>query len=171
MSMGGENTATTSSFKSVEHAVEVTAKRRLFLVASVTPIPTLKVMPGIVWTAARHKAAECQPYTWEKSLLIVGGWLYVLYQQRRKNKKEETKKRKKNEKTDVVQKKGRKQRKARTVTQVIDEGGAQVGTSERPGRCQPSTLRRKSKYVHSRIIPQHVAGTTLSSTRGTRYVR
>ena len=47
MSMGGENTAvtTTSSFKSVEHAVEVTAKfkRRLFLVTSVTPISTLKV--------------------------------------------------------------------------------------------------------------------------------
>ena len=41
MSMGGENTAT-SCFKSVEHVVEVTAKRRLFLVTSVTPISTLK---------------------------------------------------------------------------------------------------------------------------------
>ena len=44
MSMGGENTATrSSSFKSVEHVVEVTAKRRLFQVTSVTPISTLKV--------------------------------------------------------------------------------------------------------------------------------
>ena len=45
-SMGGENTAvtTTSSFKSVEHVIEVTAKRRLFLVTSVTPIPTLKMI-------------------------------------------------------------------------------------------------------------------------------
>ena len=63
MSMGGENTAavtTTSYFESVEHVVEVTAKSRLILVTSVTPIPTLKVISGIiVCTAARHRA-ECQ---------------------------------------------------------------------------------------------------------------
>ena len=47
-----------------------------------------------------------------------------------------------NEKTDVVQKKGRRQRKTGTVPQVIDGGGTQVGTCERPGRCQPSPLRR-----------------------------
>ena len=44
MSMGGENTATINSyFNSVEHVVEVTAKRRLFLVTSVTPMSTLKM--------------------------------------------------------------------------------------------------------------------------------
>ena len=42
--MGGENKATKSYFKSVEHVVEVTAKRRLLLVTSVTPIPTLKMV-------------------------------------------------------------------------------------------------------------------------------
>ena len=40
MSMGGKNTASTS----VEHVVEVTAKRRLFLVTSGTPIFTLKIV-------------------------------------------------------------------------------------------------------------------------------
>ena len=47
MSMGGENTAvvaSTSSFKSVEHVVEVTARERLFLGTSVTPIPTQKMV-------------------------------------------------------------------------------------------------------------------------------
>ena len=53
-----------------------------------------------------------------------------------------------NEKTQVVQKKGRKQRKAGTVQQVIDGGGVQLGTFERPGRCQPNPLRKKSKYVY-----------------------
>ena len=54
--MGGENTAaavtTTSAFKSVEHMVEVTAKRRVFWVTSVTsvtPIPTLKVILRSTW--------------------------------------------------------------------------------------------------------------------------
>ena len=49
-------------------------------------------------------------------------------------------------KTDVVQNKGRRQRKTGTVPQVID-GGAQVGTCERPGRCQPNPLR-KMIYVY-----------------------
>ena len=50
----------------------------------------------------------------------------------------------KNEKTEVLQKKWRKQRKkAGKVQQVIDGGGVQLGTSERPGRCQPSPLRKK----------------------------
>ena len=44
LSMGGESTTTTSYFKRVEHVVEVTAKRGLFLVTSVTPIPTLKMV-------------------------------------------------------------------------------------------------------------------------------
>ena len=47
-----------------------------------------------------------------------------------------------NENTNV-QKKCRKQRKAGKVQQVIDGGGVQVGTCERPGRCQPSPLRKK----------------------------
>ena len=54
----------------------------------------------------------------------------------------------KNEKTDILHKKWRKQKKAGTVSQVIDGGGAQVGTSERPGMCQPSPLRKISKYVY-----------------------
>ena len=50
---------------------------------------------------------------------------------------------KKNEKTEVVKKKWRKQRKAEKVQQVMDGAGVQVGTCERPGRCQPSPLRKK----------------------------
>ena len=49
----------------------------------------------------------------------------------------------KNEKTEVVPKKWRKQRKAGKIQQVIDGGGVQLGTCERPGRCQPSPLRKK----------------------------
>ena len=49
----------------------------------------------------------------------------------------------KNEKTEVVQKKWREQRKAGKVQQVIEGGGVQVGTCERPGRCQPRPLRKK----------------------------
>ena len=55
-------------------------------------------------------------------------------------KNEEQKK--KNEKTEV-QKKCRKQREAGKVQQVIEGGGVQVGTCERPGRCQLSPLRKK----------------------------
>ena len=55
--------------------------------------------------------------------------------------------RRENENTEV-QKKCRKQRKAGKVRQVIDGGGVQVGTSERPGRCQPSPLWKKSKHVY-----------------------
>ena len=66
------NTAVTS-FKSVEHVVEVTAKRAVFGHVSHTDIHTKN---GIVWTAARHRA-ECHPYL-DKCKLIVGGWLYVL---------------------------------------------------------------------------------------------
>ena len=47
MSMGEENTAVTavrSCFTGMEHVVEVTAKRRLFLVTSVTPISTQKMV-------------------------------------------------------------------------------------------------------------------------------
>ena len=47
-----------------------------------------------------------------------------------------------NENTEV-RKKCRKQRKAGKVQQVIDGGGVQVGACERPGRCQPSPLRRR----------------------------
>ena len=51
----------------------------------------------------------------------------------------------KNEKTKVIQKKWRKQGKAGKVQQVLEGGGVQLGTCERPGRCQPSTLRKKIK--------------------------
>ena len=99
--MGGENTAvtTTSSFKSVEHVqvcvVEVTAKRLLFLVTSVTPISTLK-MNGTVWTAARHRAV-CRPYTvrstWENPNQLLAASFTCT--RRWNNKNEETKKPKK----------------------------------------------------------------------------
>ena len=49
----------------------------------------------------------------------------------------------KKEKTDAVQKKWRKPIKAGKVQQVIEGGGVQVGACERPGRCQPSPLRKK----------------------------
>ena len=50
---------------------------------------------------------------------------------------------KKNEKTEVVKKKWRKQRKAGMVQHVIDGGGVQLVTSERPGRCHASPLGKK----------------------------
>ena len=57
MSIGGANTAVTtysnSRFKSVEHVVEVTAKRRLLCRVSHTDIHAKN---SIVWTAARHRA-------------------------------------------------------------------------------------------------------------------
>ena len=57
----------------------------------------------------------------------------------------------KNEKTKVVQKKWRKQRKAGKVEQVIEGDGVQVGTCERPGRCQPSTLRKKIQVSYFEV--------------------
>ena len=62
MSMGGENTAT-SYFKSVEHVVEVTTKRRLFLVTSVTPIST----QTMVVSGRRPVTGLSVSRTWEKS--------------------------------------------------------------------------------------------------------
>ena len=60
------------------------------------------------------------------------------------------------------QKKCRKQRKAGKVQQVIDGGGVQVGTCERPGRYQPSPLRKNIEAClcqvyntsYSSIIPR-----------------
>ena len=43
----------------------------------------------------------------------------------------------------VALKDGGSSRKAGKVRQVIDGGGVQVGACERPGRCQPSPLRKK----------------------------
>ena len=48
----------------------------------------------------------------------------------------------------MVQEKWGKQRKAGKVQQVIDRGGVQLGTSERPARCQPSPLGKILKYVY-----------------------
>ena len=114
MSMGGENTAT-SSFKSVEHVIEATAKRRLFFGnVSHTDIHTKNC---IVWTAARHRA-ECQPYVILGKILI-NCWRLAL----RINKDGTTKMRKqrneKKMKTEVVQKEWRKQRKAGKVKQEV----------------------------------------------------
>ena len=69
----------------------------------------------------------------------------------------------KNEKTEVAQKNCRKQRKAGTVQQVIDGGGVQLGTSERPGRCQPSPLRKKIEVC----LYLTTAGNLLRKTRFT----
>ena len=69
------------------------------------------------------------------------------YKQRRDNKKRKQKN-EENEKTEVAQKKWRRQIKAGTVQQVIDGGGVQLGTSERPARCQPSPLGKILKYVY-----------------------
>ena len=55
MSMGGENTAT-SCFKSVEHVVEVTAKKEMAVFGHVSHTD-IHTKNGIVWTAARHRAA------------------------------------------------------------------------------------------------------------------
>ena len=64
----------------------------------------------------------------------------------RKKKQKNTHTYRENENTEV-QKKCRKQRKAGKVQQVIDGGGIQVGTCERPGRCQPSPLRKRCKSI------------------------
>ena len=77
--MGGENTAATIYFKSVEHVVKVTAKRRLFLVTSVTPRP----VTGLSVSRILGK---------NRNYLLAAGFTY---KQRRNNKNEGTKKRKK----------------------------------------------------------------------------
>ena len=64
------------------------------------------------------------------------------YKQRRNNKTEETKKQKKKENGSGT-KKVEKERKAGKVQQVVEGGSVQVGTSEKPRRCQPSPLRKK----------------------------
>ena len=131
-----KNTAT-SCFKGVEHVVEVAAKRRPFLVTSVAPIPTLK-MVRIVWTAARHRA-DCHPHL--EKILINCCWRLALRVNKGGRRKNKGKKNEKNEKTEE-QKKYRNQRKAGKVQQVVEGGGVQVGTCEGPGRCQPSPLRK-----------------------------
>ena len=72
--------------------------------------------------------------------MLAAGFTY----KQRRNYKMRKQKRKKNEKTKVVQKKWRNQRKAGKVQRVVEGGGVEVGTSERPGRCQPSPLRKKN---------------------------
>ena len=61
----------------------------------------------------------------------------------------------KNDKTEVVQKKWRKQTKAETVQQVIDGSGVQLGTSERPGGCHPSPLRNKIQVSMSMYVSMY----------------
>ena len=84
---------------------------------------------------------------------------------------------KENEKTELVQKKWRKQRKAGKVQQALDGGGVQLGTSERPGRCQPSPLRKNiqvsmsihrkyfevqdTRYIHTTRYTHHACGVCL----------
>ena len=63
--MGGENTANTyevcSRFKSGGHVVEVTAKIRLFLVTSITPVSTQKM----VESGRRHVTGLSASRTWK----------------------------------------------------------------------------------------------------------
>ena len=54
----------------------------------------------------------------------------------------------KNEKPKV-QKNCREQGKAGMVQQVVEGGGVQVGACERPGRCQPSPLRKRKRSINS----------------------
>ena len=84
--------------------------------------------------------------------ILVNCWLAFTYTdgttKMRKQRNE------KNEKTKVVlrsTKNGRKKRKAGKVQQVLDGGGVQLGTSERPGRCQPSPL---SMFMSNRFDEQ-----------------
>ena len=82
-----------------KYGVEVTAKRRLFLVTSVTDIRTKN---SIVCTAARHRTA-CQPYL-EKIPSNCCCRLALRINKDGTTKNEEKKKRK-NEKTEVEHKK------------------------------------------------------------------
>ena len=88
------------------------------------------MIPGIVWTAAVTGLSASRIL----GKILIDCWRLAL----RINKDGTTKMRKqrneKNEKTDILHKKWRKQKKAGTVPQVTDGGGAQVGTSEGPGR-------------------------------------
>ena len=119
----------------MELVVEVTAKRRLGHVFSNADIHTNN---DIVWAAARHRA-ECQPYMGKT---LVNSWRLALRKNKDGTTKNEEEKKQKNEKTEV-QKKWRNQRNTGKVQQVIDGGSVQVGACERPGRCQPSRLRKK----------------------------
>ena len=65
MSMGGKNTASNS----VEHVVEVTVKRRLFLVTIITPISTLK----LIWSRRRPVKGLSVSGAWK---ILITCWLY-----------------------------------------------------------------------------------------------
>ena len=87
--MGGKNSLKRTASTSVEHVVEVTAKRRLFQVTSVshTDIHTKNSM---VQTAARHRA-ECQRYLIvEKKVKINCCWLLKNDQRKRGKKTQKT---------------------------------------------------------------------------------
>ena len=93
--------------------------------------------------------------------ILINCWRLAL----RINKDGTTKMRKqrneKNEKTDILHKKWRKQKKAGTVSQVIDGGGAQVGTSERPGMCQPSPLRKNIQVLYVNNVKRTERGRSM----------
>ena len=57
----------------------------------------------------------------------------------------------KNEKTEVVPKKWRKQRKAGKIQQVIDGGGVQLGTSRGQGGANRARSEKRSKYVYKAL--------------------
>ena len=69
----------------------------------------------------------------------------------------------------VVQKKVRKQRKAGKVQRVIDGGDVQVGTCERPGRCQPLRKKDLSMFIIP-VVPYYFIRMYHRSTPNTRYV-
>ena len=47
-----------------------------------------------------------------------------------------------------------KAKKAGKIQQVVDGGGVQLGTFERPGRCQPSPLRKKIEVCLYNILEE-----------------
>ena len=76
-------------------------------------------------------------------VLLLPGTAAALCKKKLKKRKNTTKNR--------STKKCRKQRKAGKVQQVINGGGVQVGTCERPGRCQPSPVRKKMQVNKSMV--------------------
>ena len=141
----------------VEHVVEVTAKR-------------WQQRDGGFWSRQSHRYPHWKWYSldggpsqgWVSTVylgkILSNCWRLALRIINDGTTKTRKQRNEKNEKKEVVQKKGRKQTKPGKVQQVMDGGGVQLGTSERPGRCQPSPLRKKIqvKYVYPRVFAPEV---------------
>ena len=146
MSMGGENTATSSVKKAWNMWLKWQQRDGCCFWSSCPSHPIYTQKNGNSLDGGPSHRAECHPYAWKK--ITINCWRLALRINKGGNKEN-----KKNETTEVVQKKkGEKQRKAGKVQQVIEGGGVQAGTCER-GREGANRARSEKgpKYVYTHI--------------------